>query len=545
MVSRDDEETGRRRAIAAIAVGGLLALVSAGPAAALPSPDCTATTSAELTSKLSTIACLTITLSPGSYAADPGPSFPAFTPNHDVTIHGAGAATTSLARSSGTGPIFSVGTFSVSVDNVTIRDATGSTGVILPSTTGAVTLDHVVIDNNSGGIFSASNSPSAVTVTDSVISNNSSAEGGGVFAQGTGTLNFNRVLFSGNSSTAEADGGGAFSVGNALTAHFTNVTFSGNHAKGNGGAMLINFAGATAELNNVTMSGNTANDDHAVGLGKGEGGGLARLNGTVLLRNSVIAGNIDGDPTTSNEPDCHDPVSGITNQGNNMIGDPEFTCVLTTPPAILTGNAMLNPLSANGGPTMTMSLQPTSPLLNTGNPGTPDGTGVRCAAVDQRGQPRGGAAGLCDIGAYESQPVVLSPIGDQSVTAGQNLSFTVSAADPDLLDTLTFMASSLPPGSTFNPGTRTFSWTPTAADVGAHPGVHFSVGDGIFSDAEDIGITVAAVPVTSSPGTSSPGTSSPPGTTSPTAPSVAHTKKCKKKRRAAAVTAKKCKKKRK
>ena len=505
--------TGWRRAIAATAAAGLLALISAGPAAALPSPDCPVTDSAGLTAALAAPGCLTINLVAGSYAANPGAGNAAFSATHNVTIHGAGAATTSLARSASTGPVFSVGTFAVSLDNVTVRDATGGAGVTV-NTTGQVTLDHVVVDNNDGsGIFSNSNSPSAVTVTDSVISNNSSAEGGGVFATGTGTLNFNRVLFSGNSSTVEDDGGGAFSVGGAVTANFTDVTFSGNHAHGNGGALLINFAGAIAELNNVTISGNTANDDHTVGLNKGEGGGLARLNGTVLLRNSVIAGNIDGDPTASNEPDCHDGVAGITNQGNNMIGDPGDACA-TTPAVTLTGNAMLNPLAANGGPTMTMSLQSTSPLLNAGNLGTPDGTGDRCAAVDQRGQPRGGSAGACDVGAYESQPVVLEPIGDRSVTAGQNLSFIVSAADPDLLDTRTFAAGSLPPGSTFDPGTRTFSWTPAAADVGAHPGVHFSVSDGIFSDAEDIGITVAAVPVTT-----------PPGTTSPSAPSA---KRCKK-----------------
>lgn len=190
----------------------MLTLVGPAPAAALPSPVCPATNATELTAALVAPGCTTINLAAGSYAANPGAGNPAFIATHNVTIHGAGAATTSLARSASTGPVFSVGTSAVSLDNVTLRDATGGAGVTLPNTTSQVTLDHVVVDNNSGGgINSASNSSSAVTVTDSVISNNSSAEGGGVFANGTGTLNFNGVLLSGNSSTEEADGGGAFS----------------------------------------------------------------------------------------------------------------------------------------------------------------------------------------------------------------------------------------------------------------------------------------------------------------------------------------------
>jgi hypothetical protein len=269
-------------------------------------------------------------------------------------------------------------------------------------------------------------------------------------------------------------------------------------------------------LNNVTIAGNTA-DSNMVTVPGGNGGGLFTSGAGVLIRNSIVAGNTD---TGTEANDCSSsPGHTVTRQGYELIGDP-LSCTFTggdDATGYLTGSAGLGPLAPNGGTSQTMALQPGSQALGTGNPGTPDGGGIHCAAVDQRGQPRGGAAGTCDIGAYESQPVVLNPIGDKSATEGQNLSFTVSATDPDLLDTLTFAASSLPPGASFNPGTRTFSWTPTSADVGAHPGVHFSVSDGIFSDTEDIGITVVAASVTT-----------PPGTTPPPAPPAAPVKKCKK-----------------
>ena len=72
----------------------------------------------------------------------------------------------------------------------------------------------------------------------------------------------------------------------------------------------------------------------------------------------------------------------------------------------------------------------------------------------------------------------------------------MSASDLDPGDTLVFSATNLPPGAMFNPGTRTFSWTPGAAQVGNYPNVHFSVTDGFSSDAEDIGIAVTTPPPT-------------------------------------------------
>jgi hypothetical protein len=89
-----------------------------------------------------------------------------------------------------------------------------------------------------------------------------------------------------------------------------------------------------------------------------------------------------------------------------------------------------------------------------------------------------------------NQAPVLSAIGNKSVTAGQLLSFTISATDPDG-NPLTYSASNLPSGASFNASTRTFSWTPTYTQAGTYPNVHFQVSDGSLTDSEDITITVA------------------------------------------------------
>jgi hypothetical protein len=94
-----------------------------------------------------------------------------------------------------------------------------------------------------------------------------------------------------------------------------------------------------------------------------------------------------------------------------------------------------------------------------------------------------------------NQPPVLNPIGPKTVSVGDLLQFTVTASDPDLpAQTLTFSASNLPLGATFNPITRVFSWTPTSGQAGFYSGIHFEVSDGALTDSEDITITVTAPP---------------------------------------------------
>ena len=75
---------------------------------------------------------------------------------------------------------------------------------------------------------------------------------------------------------------------------------------------------------------------------------------------------------------------------------------------------------------------------------------------------------------------------------GERFTFTLSATDPDN-NPLIYSASNLPPGATFDPQTRTFSWTPGYDQAGIYSNVHFEVSDGEFTDSEDITITVINV----------------------------------------------------
>ena len=71
---------------------------------------------------------------------------------------------------------------------------------------------------------------------------------------------------------------------------------------------------------------------------------------------------------------------------------------------------------------------------------------------------------------------MLNPIGDQTINEGETLTFTVFATDPDG-DNLTFAASNLPPGATYDPASQLFSWTPEDGQAGNHQNINFTVTD--------------------------------------------------------------------
>ncbi|MEJ2515710.1 MAG: putative Ig domain-containing protein [Gammaproteobacteria bacterium] len=92
---------------------------------------------------------------------------------------------------------------------------------------------------------------------------------------------------------------------------------------------------------------------------------------------------------------------------------------------------------------------------------------------------------------------VLAPIGTQSATVGETLSFTVSASDPNGADTPSLTASGLPSGAEFTDngdGTGAFRWTPDAGAEGSSPySVEFTATDGRLSDSETVQINVGLV----------------------------------------------------
>ena len=66
----------------------------------------------------------------------------------------------------------------------------------------------------------------------------------------------------------------------------------------------------------------------------------------------------------------------------------------------------------------------------------------------------------------------------------------MAATDPDG-DALTYSASGLPTGASFDPATKTFSWTPSFTQAGPYPGVTFTASDGTLTASETIAITIA------------------------------------------------------
>jgi chitodextrinase len=104
------------------------------------------------------------------------------------------------------------------------------------------------------------------------------------------------------------------------------------------------------------------------------------------------------------------------------------------------------------------------------------------------------------------RPPELDAIGDRNVVEGQELSFTVSASDPDEGDQLTFRAdrSNLPDEAdvAFDPDTGEFSWNTASGEAGDYL-VTFEVcddcPDGPLCDDEQITITVGACSYTIDP----------------------------------------------
>ncbi|MFH1227731.1 MAG: putative Ig domain-containing protein [Planctomycetota bacterium] len=112
----------------------------------------------------------------------------------------------------------------------------------------------------------------------------------------------------------------------------------------------------------------------------------------------------------------------------------------------------------------------------------------------------GGSSGSSGSSAtVANRPPVLNPIGNQTIAEGATLTLTITATDPDG-DTLTYSASSLPLGATFDATTHIFSWTLAYNKAGTYTGIRFKVTDtSYFAAEETITITVTDVPVPNTP----------------------------------------------
>ncbi len=332
------------------------------------------------------------------------------------------------------GGISNQGTLTVSNSTLSSNSASqrfGAAGGGIYNTGTAKVLNSTFTDNSTsanggtggGGIFNSGN----LTVSTSTLNNNHvganvGGDGGGILNNSTGTLEISNSTLSGNS--AVENGGGIANGGNSI---IKNSTFSGNSAAIGGGISNV----GTMTVSNSTLSGNSANlnnpfsDRSKIGGGIYNDGTLTLLfstltlnsaangsgvyndpglvagsfvmpSGTVNVRNTIIAGNINS--TDGVNPD----VSGtFASFGYNLIGNGTGSTGFSATGDIVGTSTKpidprLRPLAFNGGPTQTIALRQNSPAINAGDP-----TVLRTdPKTDQRGKRRV-RGGRADIGAVE------------------------------------------------------------------------------------------------------------------------------------------------
>ena len=288
---------------------------------------------------------------------------------------GAFSTTQTITISPTLGPIMLSNTSSTgesingTASNGLILSGGGATQVLSIAPGATAILSGLTISGGSsttsgGAITNAGN----LTVTNSTLMGNSAASGGGAI-DNLGMLNIQDSTLNNNSAGAF---GGA--VDNETKGSFTttNSTFAFNTAP-QGGAI---YSTGTLTAINATIAYNTSTT-------AASGGGLNVAHGLTSLYNSIIASNTD----TSGQNPADDIVGTVTNGFYNVIGTGGSGGLVNG----VDGNqvGVSNPglgsgLTANGGPTDTITLQAGSPAINAGV-AVPVGLKVPAVTLDQRG----------------------------------------------------------------------------------------------------------------------------------------------------------------
>jgi hypothetical protein len=298
-----------------------------------------------------------------------------------TTITGPGPSSLGIRANSLTSRTWGVliSTGEVRIENLTIADSratTNSGAALAKDGAGLLVLDHVVVSGNFGlsGAFSLGPGPARI-VNSTFTQNDADGTGGGV-----------------------AGNGAAIAGNGAAQLEIVNSTIAGNSADNNGGGISWNSS-LPLTISSSTIAGNTAGADNA---GTNVGGGIYRAStGVIQIADTLLANNVVG-RTTPVQDQC---AGAFSSSGYNLRSSNDVACTgFTGTGDVVNANPLIGMLAPNGGPTNTVPLLLGSPAINAGNPATVGGAFPACPATDQRGLPRGGGAGVCDIGAYEVQP---------------------------------------------------------------------------------------------------------------------------------------------
>jgi hypothetical protein len=195
------------------------------------------------------------------------------------------------------------------------------------------------------------------------------------------------------------------------------VTISGNSSI-LGGSGIYQTSSPFTLLSNVTITNNVNTGNPSAGAG------VRISDGDFVVRNSIIAGNIDNSGT--GWADC---MGIITSSNHNLIQD-TADCTINNSNNDITGqDPLLDILADNGGQTLTHALLSGSPAIDAGNPsGCLDSAGAPLTR-DQRGVTRpldGNDDGsvICDMGAYElALPAEIEVIEDSNPKDDLNITF--------------------------------------------------------------------------------------------------------------------------
>jgi hypothetical protein len=321
-------------------------------------------------------------------------------------------------------------------------------------------------DTSIGGYGGAIFSYGKLALSDVAVEDNFAPEGGGGLYSTGGNLAIERCRFSGNATMIDVNAGragggiyhfdGTFLLKDTLVegnsavrggglylyicgtkdALVEGCAFSGNSARGGGGAMVEGYPGSSGVtvFRNSTFYGNDANEGGSTSGGGGvwswnsEGpvrfenctitrnsaggyGAGVRVSGlSVAFKNSIVYQNILTNVNASFYRDLGQDASIVTDEGYNIIGmsfNNSFSWAATTLydddgtvpyNEIQSGiDVRLQLLADNGGPTPTCALLPGSVAIDA----IPDSQGF--PGLDQRGFARGLSGTGADIGAFEVQ----------------------------------------------------------------------------------------------------------------------------------------------
>ncbi len=272
-----------------------------------------------------------------------------------------------------------------------------------------LTAGYTVPFNFGGSIVNAE-----VLNLDRMVLSNNFATGSGGAIYSVNQLNINRSALFGNYGYGN---GGAVASTDFQPSRIANTTLRSNSSSQRGGA--IYSGGSNLTVVNSTISGNTAGNSNGDGS---SGGGIATgFSGspsrTITLLNSTLSDNSAREFVAPQQIDIRvgqarlvntivagiSAASGPACYGGNINASVNTLIEDGSCNPTLSGDPMLGSLVNNGGPTLTQTPLPGSPLIDAGSQTECDGASL---VMDQTGRRRtldgnDDGTATCDIGAYE------------------------------------------------------------------------------------------------------------------------------------------------